>query len=161
LGSGISTLYIAAWLAKQGSGRLISIDHDPTWAARTQAAISACGLESLVKSHVCPLRPRNCLNRQISWYDADAVLRDIETIDVLIVDGPPHVEGQLSRLPAMEAVYPKLAADAVVFLDDANRPAERQIADLWREKFPGWILSVSETLSGYCLLTRASDGVRA
>src|SRR5579864_4662100 len=44
LGSGLSTLVIAAALRANGSGRLISIDADPDYAASTRAQLQRHGL---------------------------------------------------------------------------------------------------------------------
>ena len=43
-----------------------------------------------------------------------------------------------SRYPALPALADRLAADALVFLDDADREPEREIVARWAEEVPDW-----------------------
>ena len=63
-------------------------------------------------------------------------------IDLLLVDGPPgYGEGmERSRYPALPALEPRLAPGAMVVLDDASRPGEREIIERWTEL--GWRFGV-------------------
>jgi hypothetical protein len=51
--------------------------------------------------------------------------RDIDEIDLLLVDGPPGSLGEMARYPALHVLESQLASNAVVILDDADRPDER------------------------------------
>ena len=56
LGSGLSTLIIAAALKRNGAGRLISIDADADYAQQTRAQLALHGLDPWVQVRVAPLR---------------------------------------------------------------------------------------------------------
>lgn len=55
LGSGLSTVVLAAALAKHG-GRLISIDHDPHYARRTLDELCQRGLQNYAEIRVSPIK---------------------------------------------------------------------------------------------------------
>jgi hypothetical protein len=57
--------------------------------------------------------------------------RDINEIDLLLVDGPPGSLGEMARYPALHALENQLAPNAVVILDDAGRPDEQGIVRRW------------------------------
>src|SRR5690606_18547556 len=84
------------------------------------------GLGATVEVRHAPLVAR--------WYEA-SVFADIDTIDLLIVDGPPATTGQLARYPALPLLAERLSPGAVVVLDDAERDAEAEIARRWCEEF--------------------------
>ena len=68
------------------------------------------------------------------WYDVDRLLAVCPAgIDTLVVDGPPAGEfpDTLVREPAAQVLAPLLAADYAMFLDDAERPAEREALRRW------------------------------
>jgi len=69
-----------------------------------------------------------------SWYDLSG-LPEV-SIDMIVIDGPPETTGPLARYPAGVLLFPKLAQKACVFLDDADRPAEREAVSLWLHRYP-------------------------
>ena len=64
------------------------------------------------------------------WYEVDA-FRDLNEIDLLLVDGPPGSLGETARYPALHVLESRLAPNAVVILDDADRPDEQGIVRRW------------------------------
>jgi hypothetical protein len=66
------------------------------------------------------------------WYDAETVVSALASspVDLLLVDGPPGGR-RLSRYPAVPELSAHLSPGAIVMLDDARRPAEREIARQW------------------------------
>ena len=67
------------------------------------------------------------------WY----ALSDVpETIDLLIIDGPPWTIHPQVR-GAAEVLFDRLSPGAIVLLDDAARPGERMVARRWAANWPG------------------------
>ena len=129
-GSGNSTLFIARLLRSHEipGARVLSIDHEPRWAALTRQALRREGLEELVTTCVAPLTA--------GWYDKSA-LPSVEEVDLLIVDGPPALAEKVdtARAPALGHFKGALVQGAAVFLDDADRPGERQVLAAWEREF--------------------------
>lgn len=71
----------------------------------------------------------------LRWYDP-AALSDLADIDVLLVDGPPKATGPHPRYPALPVLREQLAADAVIFADDVERPDEAANVDAWCAQWP-------------------------
>jgi len=147
-GSGVSTVVIGRCLQLNGGGRLLSFDHDEGFAELTRRRLRRAGVPGEVRA--APLAPgRDGYGG--SWY-AHGELPD--GIDLLVIDGPPawREEQAESRGSAAPAAFGRLAADAVVLLDDADRPGERRIAARWRAEYPhiefGWHDTQKGTLAG-------------
>lgn len=140
LGSGTSTVWIAYALAADWAkgdeapsrpGRLVSIDHEPDYAAQTRELLRPHSDNvAPVEVRHAPLEPLQLGAERFDWYARDA-LSDLAVIDMLIVDGPPSGTGALARYPAVSALVDRLADGAVVVLDDASRDDERDIAGRW------------------------------
>lgn len=133
LGSGTSTIYLGYLLERWG-GRLVSIDHDEHFAARTRAEVSRHGLESQVELRLAPLAEQTIAGSEALWYSLEA-FADLEGIGVLLVDGPPGNVAPQSRRHAVPALAGQLAPGALVLLDDAPRPDEQEIVRAWREDY--------------------------
>lgn len=134
LGSGSSTVLLAAALRANGGGRLISVEHDATHAKRTAQVLEQAGLSSWVQPVVAPLVERRVGDRAFNWYGLDPLLRTFnEKIDFLFVDGPPGKMQSLSRYPALPILQQYLAPGALVFVDDGGRADEMHMIKLWRE----------------------------
>lgn len=135
LGSGLSTLVLAAALRRQGGGRLVSIEADADYLLRTRAQLALHGLDAWVELRHAPLRQIEFEGVARPWYDT-AQLIDLRQIDLLFIDGPPTALRRDIRYPALPFFWERLAPGAVVLLDDANRRAERRIAQLWQRRYP-------------------------
>jgi len=135
LGSGLSTLVIAAALRAQARGHLISIDAEADYAAQTRQQLLRQGLSEWAEIRVAALRSQRLGDEQRPWYDL-AELADLRDIDLLLVDGPPTALRADIRQPALPFFWERLSPGAIVLLDDAARPGERAIANAWRRQFP-------------------------
>jgi hypothetical protein len=129
LGSGLSTLVIGLQLKSLGRGRLVSIEHDPAYAARVREAVRVAGLAELVEVRDCPLVPCTVAGSEWRWYQIPVF--DRRSIDLLLVDGPPAATGPLARYPALPMLEPFLANGARLYLDDSIRPDEKEILRRW------------------------------
>lgn len=128
-GSGVSTVVLARLLAQRGTGRLTALEHDPGWAARVEELLDAEGLGDVARVVLAPLDADG-------WYDAAGVAQLPQAIDLLVVDGPPADRAEIAqaRHPALAAVGPRLAADALVILDDIGRAGEQQVLARWENE---------------------------
>ncbi|WP_165492145.1 class I SAM-dependent methyltransferase [Egibacter rhizosphaerae] len=130
-GSGASTILIGLALRQVGSdGRVIALEHDPTFAARTREEVERLGLGEVAEVAHAPLSPQWLRGRSFEWYDPRAV-EGIESIDLILVDGPPRSTGELARYPALPMLADKWALDGTLLLDDADREDETRIRELW------------------------------
>lgn len=128
LGSGNSTIYMARLIRQRASGaHILSVDHDAEWAARTRASLEREGLSHVATVVNAPLRN--------GWYDP-ACLPAMESVDLLVVDGPPAYEPGTgrSREPALDHFAAALTADATIILDDARRPGEQAVIAAWEAR---------------------------
>jgi hypothetical protein len=159
LGSGVSTVLVGRLLQQRGSGRIYSIEHDVAWAAETRRLVSAAGLDSFVAVLDAPLIDHHIGEERFNWYALPDVVRQLDAVDLLIVDGPPQRTDPdgLPRYPALPLFADKLSQNAAVFVDDASRPAETETVQLWLERFPGWEARWIATVPGTCLLSRKTE----
>jgi len=154
-GSGVTSLVIANQLRRNGSGRLISFEHDTRYAARCSALLERAGLGDFARVVEAPLRGQQVGERTVDWYDRNVVEEAVEgKIDVLVVDGPPQIS-PWARWPALEVLYPKLAEDAVVLIDDGK--TQQMTAHAWIDRFPDLGLYWIDTVKGTWLLTHRDD----
>jgi predicted O-methyltransferase YrrM len=156
-GSGATTLVVASKLRQNGRGRIVSLDHQRVYAARTGRLLDSAGLGSVARVVEAPLRPQQFGNRTISWYDQSVVEDAVEgTIDLLIVDGPPQVE-PWARWPALPVFYPLLGANASVLIDDGRTRQTMRTVHSWIDAFPDLDLYWLDTVKGTWLLTRGES----
>lgn len=145
LGSGVSTVVLARLLRERG-GRLTSLEHDPHWARFVDEQLAREGLADVATLIEAPLEPHEAAPDGAAWYSAGAVARLPSEIELLLVDGPPAGKGtEHSRYPALPVLAAHLAASAVVVVDDATRPGERDVLERWQE--PGeWRFGTHEAI---------------
>jgi len=134
LGSGVSTLVIAAALRANGAGRLISIDADEAYAAQTREQLQRQGLGEWVELRFAALTEMKFEGIARPWYDT-RVLADLADVDLLLIDGPPTALRADIRYPSLPFFWSRLAPGAIVLLDDAARAAERAMGAAWQRQF--------------------------
>ncbi|MGV7206268.1 O-methyltransferase [Oxalobacteraceae bacterium A2-2] len=133
--SGVSTLVLARCMQQNGSGKVVSLEHDAGYADRTRELLRRHGLSDWAEVLHAPLRPHLLHGEAWSWYDLDGLALS-GPIDMLVVDGPPQAVRRMARYPAGPLLLPKLAPDGWVFLDDAERADEQAMLARWRLEFP-------------------------
>jgi predicted O-methyltransferase YrrM len=135
-GSGVSTIALARALRDRG-GRLYSLEHDGGWAAFVVAWLQRESLDEIATVIEAPLRAHPAALDEGEWYDQDAVSRlPPSGIDLLLVDGPPAGEPGMgrSRYPALPVLSDRLSVDALVALDDVDRPGEAEVLAAWERE---------------------------
>lgn len=136
VGSGVSTLVTAYALQQNGSGRLVSLDHDPVFADRTRYTLLEHGVAGGVEVRDAPLETVRIGDGEWRWHPPEA-FQDLKAIELLVVDGPPGSAGKLARFPALPLLRSRLAPGARVLLDDGARQEERLAAERWQEEWGG------------------------
>jgi hypothetical protein len=119
-GSGLSTVV----LAKVSRQPVWSLEHDPGWRDRTQAALARHGcLQAQVVW--APLRSYG----GFTWYDPPLAMMPND-FALVVCDGPPSGTpgGRYGLFPVMRS---RVRPGCVVLLDDAGRDAEALVADRW------------------------------
>lgn len=134
IGSGISTLLMGYAVKKNGMGKVISLEHDNEYFEKTKQLIFEHKLEDYIDLYLCPLIKYKIDNDDWLWYDISKV-QFPRNISIISVDGPPGVTQYMARYPAIPLLKDYLSRDTTIYLDDANRKEESEIANQWQEKF--------------------------
>lgn len=158
LGSGVSTILLGKVLKKSNTNaKIISLDHDKNWADKTKSLVEKAGLEDIVEVKYAPLQKYQIDDSEYNWYELPEELKELDKIDALIIDGPPHnsnPQGK-ARYPAMPILHPKLAQNSIVYVDDASRKDEKEMVDLWMKDDSAWELETFDTADGVAVLKRS------
>lgn len=134
-GSGVSTLVIAYCLKRLGSGRVVSLEDDERYSKATNELIKFHDLSLFASVLHCPLVKVDIGNETFSWYSMDAVRFD-RPIDIVVIDGPPSTDQEFPRYPALPLLFPYLAKNAHMLLDDGDRAGESRTNKRWTAEFP-------------------------
>ncbi|WP_417779026.1 glycosyltransferase [Stutzerimonas xanthomarina] len=141
LGSGTSTLVIAAALKQLGVGRFLSFEHDHAYLEKTRALLQVCDLQNHVELIYAPLEEMQLDGQAYRWYDLPYDLIDHmvgrEELDLLLVDGPPAATNRHARYPALARLRDYCNKSTLVLLDDAGREEEQEILGRWGELLKG------------------------
>lgn len=138
--SGASTIVLARCCELSKSGHVFSLEHDPIYAEKTRALLRAHSLDSWATVIDAPLVPYEELDGQ-PWYSIEALDLANNSVDLLVVDGPPLPTAPLARYPAIPLLIQKLANRCVVMLDDADRAPESAAVEKWLTDFPDFQLT--------------------
>lgn len=139
-GSGISTIFMAKLAVLNNIDlEIISIDEDYQWIEIINKIIKQENLERYVKLIFAPIKKISEGNKYEIWYDE----KELDTnclnkkFDMILVDGPKVLSKKHNSIRGRALFYleNKLADNFVVFLDDSNRPGEKNILKNWRKKF--------------------------
>lgn len=137
LGSGTSTVWLA-YACRRTGARVVSLDHDPEYAAKTRTELARHGLTDVAEVRVAPLEPVVIDGREFNWYST-AALQDLRSVDLVLVDGPPKATGENARWPALPLLHERLSSQALVLLDDAVRHEETETLRQWMADFEEFV----------------------
>jgi predicted O-methyltransferase YrrM len=131
-GSGRSTVILARLLARLDAGTVHALEHDPDFAERTRTLLAAEGLDR-AEVITAPLEPHPLAGEQGGWYAPSATNALPDSIDLLLIDGPPAGAPELerNRHPVLTELAERLAPGATIIVDDAGRPGEAASLRLW------------------------------
>lgn len=124
---------------RAGGGTLVALEHDADWVESVSDMLRRESLDAFARVVHAPLEG------EPPWYARTALAQTPETVDMLIVDGPPAFATGHGRRrePALEAFDSRLAADASVALDDVDRPGEQRVLAEWETRF-AWTFVVDD-----------------
>lgn len=126
-GSGQSTVILAACLKHKGQGTLLSFEHDTAHADAVRRQLEACGLAALVDLRIVPLTDYPATGPLPACQSYSTASLPECSIDVALVDGPPHWHGEASRLYPAQWAVSRLSSGGAMYLDDTARPQERAV----------------------------------
>jgi predicted O-methyltransferase YrrM len=129
-GSGTSTLWLAYALQRTGSGKVVTLEHSPSFADSLRQQLQRHELESYVDLRVAPLEKHGLGSEKHDWYAKQAI-SDIANVEMLLIDGPPGWVGPMARYPAMPILIEKLCDGALIIFDDSNRADETEVKKRW------------------------------
>lgn len=134
LGAGISSIIFGLFLRRLNlKNTIFSFEGDKDWVERVQRMIARYNLEKTVNLlHVPYAKDANAV-----WFDKVKITEAIKgrRIDALLVDAPPANLCPLSRKGAIPFFLACMNEESVVFLHDASRKDEEEIADGWSRYF--------------------------
>ncbi len=135
-GSGASTLWLALAMRRFGiDGRIIALDHNPVFGAKTRDFLARHGVSDLAEVRDAPLESFALDGETYSWY-ARRAWEDLAGIDLLFVDGPPAATGHQARYPALPLLSESLSPAATAVLDDLVVPDMQKVLQLWLDAHP-------------------------
>jgi predicted O-methyltransferase YrrM len=130
--SGSSTVVCARTLQQLGDGHVYSLEHSPEYAKKTRVLLEEYGLSDWATVIDAPL---TFDSTDTPWYSLQQLPAEVQTIDLLVVDGPPADTAPLARRPALRRLLPMFATRFTILLDDANRQDEQEIVRDWQSQF--------------------------
>lgn len=163
-GSGTSSALFAKALqvvrrdiAADGKVRPVcSFEHDLVYLRKTQTMLESQGLQNWVTVHHAPLIDWRDDTGSYLYYDCDVTLAAIAQQlagepkrVLLLVDGPPEATCANARYPAVPKIFKHLARHEIdLVLDDAGRPEEKAIIELWRAYWKRHSIHMVEEATG-------------
>ena len=131
--SGLSTLILARCCQLNQHGRVYSLENGAEYAQKTRQQLKSFELEEYAIVLDAPLEETNINGKNYLWYASESLTT--ETIDMLVIDGPPGFIQKHSRYPALPLLFSQLSKNSMIFLDDAAREDEKEIIDLWKNEY--------------------------
>lgn len=132
--SGASTVVLASCLREAGQGHVYSLENEAEFAEITRGHLEREGLSDWATVIHAPLKPYDIEGGRFFWYE-DKDLPEV-AVDMVVVDGPPHLVGRMARYPAGPQLFTRLSSGGTVFADDADRKQEEATLAAWRKQFP-------------------------
>lgn len=151
--SGASTVVLAQCAKLNGYGHVLSLEHDAHYAEKTRQQLIKQGLEDWATVIDAPLINYEFNGQNYQWYKLNAQIENT-CIDMLVIDGPPAHLNYCARYPAGPLLLPLLNKEGVIFLDDADRPDEKEIVERWIVEFSGFKVSVNNCEKGAIIMNK-------
>lgn len=130
--SGTSTLIAASACKMNDKGKVVSLEHEEKYSEISQNHISRYDLGDFSQVIYAPLKEYEIHQNTYKWYDTSEIPDN--SIDLLIIDGPPGYLQKNSRYPALPLLFDKLSNHCVVLLDDAARADEHETVQAWLDE---------------------------
>jgi len=149
-GSGASTVVVGYLLEKNERGRIFSLENKNNFYEKNKHLIARHNLSQYVSIVDAPLVECKVNNHSYEWYDTTQIA-DLESIDMLIVDGPAG-----NRYPVLPLLFNQLSDNVFVIIDDCKREKDGENILRWLAEFPfeaEWV----NTEKGTCILRKKAQ----
>lgn len=135
-GGGTSTVISAYSLQLNGRGHVYALEHQEKFADQARDQIKLHGLSDYATVIHAPLISIDIDGTSWQWYDLQTI-DIVDTIDLLLVDGPPQFENDsdMARYPALPLLKDRLHSQTYILVDDADRENEARMTKLWESEF--------------------------
>lgn len=154
--SGASTIVLARCCQLSETGHVFSLEHDLKYAEQTRNRLKEHGLDIWATVIDAPLIAYPTLNDQC-WYSLKLLDLQDNSVEFLVIDGPPSTTALLARYPALPLLKAKLSHNCTIMLDDANRKSETATLKRWSTELPEFKLSILEAEKGCARLDRVTS----
>ena len=131
LGSGISTILTGKAIEKNGNGKLISVENDDKYAELTRRNVSLEKLSDIAKVVTAELKLQTINGQNYMWYDHSFKNEINQSIDLLIVDGPPKILNKNARYPALPLLKDHFSDNIIILIDDGKRKDDSNTVNRW------------------------------
>jgi predicted O-methyltransferase YrrM len=160
-GSGQSTVVIACYLKNKEAGRLISIEHDATYAASIKKQLVACGVSEYVDFQILSLVECGNVGCLPSCKSYEVARLPDVAIDLAIIDGPPNWCGSSGRYHPLSWVLDRLSNGGTAYLDDTVRGGERGVVREIAAQLPHFLIEELKAEKGLTKFTKSlNDGTK-
>lgn len=139
-GGGFSTICIAQLIKiKNLDATLYCVEDNQSWVIELQKFISENNLSNNVKIIFAPLLnipSEFAKENQQTWYDIKVLnrtLNEINSVDLILVDGPFGKSTPFARFSAVPYLKNKLAENYSIYIDDTYREEESKIVKHWEQ----------------------------
>lgn len=132
--SGLTSLVLARCCEINKTGKVYSLEHESSFAEASREHLQRYHLDQYGEIINAPLTPQEVNDTTYSWYTLASL--PVDSIDLLVIDGPPGYLQKLSRFPALPLLYSRLSNECTIYMDDAAREDEQEIISLWKQAFP-------------------------
>lgn len=153
LGSGITSIISAYGLEHNGTGLLLSIDHNEKYMQLTINQLKNHGLDNRATVKYGKLTNQKVNDHNKIWYDISNITFE-KPIDLLLIDGPPEQIQSKARYPALPLLFTYLSESSVIILDDAKRPSTQEVIKDWQKEFPVFCYRYIDTDRGIGIFSR-------
>lgn len=152
LGSGISTIFLAAAVKLAGAGHVHSIDHNLDWIDIVAGWARREGLLDYITFVHAPLIERqdvlwpDAFRAADEYYDTANLPASLASgsQNLMLVDAPPAYKENIaySRFPALQIFGKYLASECTIVLDDIGRKAEAEMIRQWGKSDSGFTIEL-------------------
>lgn len=123
-GSGLSTILLGIIAQKKGL-KIVSLEHAPAWAQKVNHQLEVLGLNN------CTILSQPLIDMgEFSWYDIDKENFPLNSIEVIICDGPP-ADTKGGRFGLVPVLREYITSGTKILVDDVIREQEQEMIKAW------------------------------
>lgn len=151
-GSGSSTVWMALVARRCGiRTRIVSLESDDNQRDQTIALAQSQGVSDLVDVRKAPSTEVGVGDRLQPWCDPKTT-DDLHDIGLFVVGRPRDTANSQERYSELTVLLGRMAADAIVVFNDADRLDEQGVLSTWLSANPGLVEELSPSEEGVAVL---------